>query len=76
MGTLRRNTELGLIILAVVITGGAYTLVGLASEASLPANIGPFLGIVLALLAVTHVFTRRYAHEAPRGASPRYRRNT
>ncbi len=57
----RRNTELGLILLVIVITAGAYTLASLATTADLPADIGPFLGIVLALLAGAHVATRRLA---------------
>jgi peptidoglycan glycosyltransferase len=58
---MRRNTELGLILLAVVITGALYALAGLAPDVSLRAGIGPFLGVVLALLAVAHVATRRLA---------------
>ena len=50
---LRRNTELSLILLGIVITGGAYTLAALGQTSSIPANIGPFLGIVLAAPALT-----------------------
>ena len=57
----RRNTELGLIILAVVITASLYTLASLGRTADIPADIVPFLGIVLALLAVAHIATRRLA---------------
>ncbi len=60
----RRNTELGLILLVIIITAGTYTLASLGTTANLPANIGPFLGIVLALLAGAHVATR---HLAPGG---------
>ena len=60
-----RNSELGLLLLATVITGIAYALTGLgSSSASLPANIVPFLGIVLGLLLVTHVVIRWLAPEA------------
>jgi len=54
----RRNTELGLIVLAAFITVALYTLGALGRTATLPANIGPFLGIVLGLLVVAHIATR------------------
>ena len=57
----RRNTELGLVILAGVITAGLYTLASLGRTASLPGNIVPFLLIVLALLGAAHVGMRRLA---------------
>lgn len=57
----RRRTELGLIIIAAVITGGAYVLATLGRTASLPANIWPFLGVVLGLVLVAHVAIRRLA---------------
>ncbi len=61
ISVVRRNTELGLILLVIVITAGIYTLASLGTTADLPANIVPFLGIVLALLAGAHVATRRLA---------------
>jgi peptidoglycan glycosyltransferase len=57
----RRNTELGLILLAIVITASTYTLASLGTTSDLPADIVPFLGVVLALLAGAHVATRRLA---------------
>ena len=57
----RRNTELGLMLMAGVLTAGAYTLAGLGRSASLPANLVPFLLVILALLAVAHLATRRLA---------------
>ena len=48
-----------------VITGGAYTLASLGTTASIPANIGPFLGVVLGLLA------RRPPRRPPAGAGGR-----
>jgi peptidoglycan glycosyltransferase len=60
----RRNTELGLIVIAVLVTAGAYMLASLGKTASLPANIGPFLVVVLALLVAAHVATRRLAPSA------------
>lgn len=61
IGRLRRNAELGLLVLVGVITGGAYTLASLGRSASIPANIGPFLGMILALLLVAHLAVRRLA---------------
>ncbi len=64
IGRLRRNAELGLIVLGVVITGGAYTLASLGRTSSIPANIGPFLGVVFALLVTAHLAVRRLAPNA------------
>jgi len=64
LGAVRRNTELGLMLMAGVLTAGAYTLAGLGRSASLPANLVPFLLIILGLLAVAHVATRRLAPNA------------
>lgn len=58
---MRRNTELGLMLMAGVLTAGAYTLAGLGRSSRLPANLVPFLIVILALLAVAHVATRTFA---------------
>lgn len=55
----RRNRELVLLLLVAAITIGAWMLASLGRLASLPANITPFLAMVLALLVVAHVATRR-----------------
>jgi peptidoglycan glycosyltransferase len=60
----RRRTELGLILLAVVLTGGLYALAGLGKAGNLPANIGPFLGVIFALLLVAHLAMRWLAPNA------------
>jgi cell division protein FtsW (lipid II flippase) len=60
----RRRTELGLIVLAVILIGGLYALAGEGKAGSLPANIGPFLGLIFALLLAGHVAMRRLAPEA------------
>jgi cell division protein FtsW (lipid II flippase) len=60
----RRNTELGLMLMVVIITAGAYVLASLGSEARIPANIIPFLVIVLGLLLGAHVALRRLAPES------------
>lgn len=62
--TLRRRVELGLVILASVITASAYGLAGLGATASLPADIVPFLGMVLVLLLAAHIAVRRLAPNA------------
>ena len=60
----RRNTELGLILLGTLVTVGAYLLASLAEDASIPANIGPFLGVVLGLQLAAHLAIRRLAPDA------------
>jgi peptidoglycan glycosyltransferase len=60
----RRRVELGLLLLAVLVVAGAYTLATLGRTAEMPANIGPFLGIVVALFLGAHVATRRLAPAA------------
>lgn len=47
-----------------MITGGAYVLASLGRNAVIPVNVGPFLGIVLALFLVAHVVVRRLAPNA------------
>ena len=60
----RRDTELGLLVLVALATAGAYALASLGKSASLPANIGPFLGIILGLLLVAHLAARRLVPNA------------
>ncbi|MEX2293106.1 MAG: FtsW/RodA/SpoVE family cell cycle protein [Acidimicrobiales bacterium] len=60
----RRNTELGLIVLGTLITVGAYLLASLARDASIPGNLGAFLAIVLGLQLAAHVAVRRLAPDA------------
>ncbi len=60
----RRTTELGLLVLAGLIICGAYALASLGRNASLPADIIPFLGVILALVAVAHLAIRRLAPAA------------
>ena len=61
MRVVRRNTELGLILLAGLITAGGYVLAALGQNSSLPANLVPFLIVILALLAAAHIATRMLA---------------
>ena len=61
MHRVRRNTELGLVLLAGLLTAGGYVLATLGENASLPANLVPFLLIILGLLAAAHIATRTLA---------------
>ncbi|HET6965900.1 MAG TPA: FtsW/RodA/SpoVE family cell cycle protein [Acidimicrobiales bacterium] len=60
----RRRTELGLIILVVLLTGGLYALAGFGKAGNLPANMGPFLVIIFILLLIAHMALRRLAPNA------------
>ena len=62
--TRRRNTELGLMLMAVIITAASYVLASLGSQSVIPANIIPFLLIVLGLFMGAHVAVRRLAPES------------
>ncbi len=60
----RRNTELGLIVLSTLVTVGAYLLASLAEEATIPGNLGAFLAVVLGLQLAAHLAVRRLAPDA------------
>ena len=60
----RRTTELGLVVLGALVTAGLYTLASLGTTASIPADVFPFLGVILGLFGVAHVATRRLAPTA------------
>lgn len=64
MIVLRRRTELGLLVVGALVTAGAYALAGLARDAEIPANLLPFLGIILGLLLAAHLAVRRLAPDA------------
>lgn len=64
MGQSRRRAELGLLVLAGLVTGGAYTLASLGTTASVPADIGPFLGVIFGLFLGAHLAVRRLAPDA------------
>ena len=59
-----RTTELGLIVLVALVVAAAYVLASLGKTASLPVNLGPFLGIVLGLFVVGHLALRVLAPDA------------
>ena len=60
----RRLAELGLGVLAVLITVGGYALVALADGPDLPPDLLAFLGGVLGLYIVAHLAIRRLAPRA------------
>jgi cell division protein FtsW (lipid II flippase) len=64
IGAVRRNTELGLLVLSTLVTVGAYILASLAEDSEIPSNIGPFLVVVVGLQLVAHVGMRRLAPRA------------
>ena len=64
MAAPRRRTKLGLILLAVISVGATYTLAAFGQNATIPAGIGPFLGVILALLVAAHLAARRWAPDA------------
>src|SRR5207302_1698846 len=63
-GTQRRNAELGLGLLAVIITVGGYILVALSKGPSLPPNLWFFLAVLIGLYVVAHLAVRRLAPRA------------
>ena len=60
----RRTTELGLLVLAALIIGGAYALASLGRNSSLPADVGVFLLVILGLIGAAHIAVRRFAPAA------------
>jgi len=62
--TRRRNAELTLGLLAVVITTGGYVLLALSEGPALPANIWFFLGVLIGLYVVAHFAVRSLAPRA------------
>jgi len=64
LASARRGTELGLVVMAGVITAVAYTLASLGKNAAIPPIIVPFLIALLGLLIVAHIATRRLARGA------------
>ncbi|MDQ1467723.1 MAG: hypothetical protein QOH10_2138, partial [Actinomycetota bacterium] len=63
-GRHRRNTELGLGFLAVVVTIGGYILLALANGPSLPPDLGALLAGIVGLYVVAHIAVRRLAPNA------------
>lgn len=59
-----RSVELGLLVLSSIITAAAYGLTSLGRVDVLPADIVPFLAIVIALLVCGHLLIRALAPAA------------
>ena len=62
----RSNTELGLLVLAIVAILVAYALVGLAQTDTIPPGLLAYAGAMAALAVAAHLVSRRLA----RGADP------
>ena len=62
----RSNTELGLLVLAIVAILCAYALVGLAQTGTIPPGLLAYAGAMAALAIAGHLVSRRLA----RGADP------
>jgi type IV secretory pathway TrbF-like protein len=60
----RRNSELGLVIMAASISAVAYVLASLGKNSSMPATIIPFLIALLGMLVAAHIATRLLARGA------------
>ncbi|MET0920622.1 MAG: FtsW/RodA/SpoVE family cell cycle protein, partial [Acidimicrobiia bacterium] len=60
----RRAQELGLGLMAVVVTAGGYVLLLLADSAVLPPDLWVFMCAVLGLYLVAHLAVRRFAPRA------------
>jgi len=60
----RRNSELGLVIMAASISAVAYVLASLGKNSSMPATIIPFLVALLGMLVAAHIATRMLASGA------------
>lgn len=64
MQTKRRKTELLLLLASSIIIILAYALVSLGKYSSVPANITPFLAVIVLVLAGAHIAMRRFAPQA------------
>ena len=60
----RRTTEFTLLVMAALITGAAYTITALGTNAEIPPGIVVFVGILLGLLLCAHIVVRLVARGA------------
>ena len=60
----RRSTELGLVVLAVILAAGGYVLTALAKGTELPADLAAFAVGAGALAIMAHLAVRRFAPRA------------
>jgi len=63
-GRSRRNAELALLILAIVIAVGAYALVGLGSDGEVPAGVFGYGLLLVGGYIVAHLVVRWFAPQA------------
>ncbi len=63
-GRRRRSSELGLGLLAIVVTAGGYVLLLLADGPELPPDLWAILGALIGLFVVAHLAVRRLAPRA------------
>ena len=67
MSSLRRNTEVSLLILSVLIAGGGYWLTALGKQSEqaqgpiLPAGLMVYMAVFAAMYAIAHIAVRRLA---------------
>jgi cell division protein FtsW (lipid II flippase) len=54
----RRRTELGLLVFGSLLIVALYVIAELGQKSKVPTNLGPFLGIVLALTVAAHMANR------------------
>jgi cell division protein FtsW (lipid II flippase) len=64
IGNVRRNTELGLLVLGTMFVVGAYVLTTLPDDSPIPNTTGPFLAIIVGLPLLAHIAVRRLAPQA------------
>lgn len=60
----RRSSELGLMMISIVITIAAYIIASLGQTASIPTNLIPILLALLAIAFAAHIGTRKLAPNA------------
>jgi cell division protein FtsW (lipid II flippase) len=60
----KRRTELGLLIFGALIVVATYVLASVGTTSKIPANLGPFLAVVLGLGLAAHIANRIYVPDA------------
>jgi cell division protein FtsW (lipid II flippase) len=60
----RRNTELGLLIVAIIVALGAYALVGLGLRGRVPRGLGGYGLMLVGGYLAAHLVVRRWARDA------------
>lgn len=60
----KRTTELGLLVIAIIVTISAYVIASLGQTATIPGNLVPILIALIVLSLAAHVGTRKLAPNA------------